>query len=123
MPKVALGAEGMVAQIPSEFSNFAVISSDHPPFAGGDDFVAIEAKGSSIPQAAGAPSLVFSAVGLSGILDYGDATLLPQSHQRVHIDRMTVDVNRDNGLGTRGDLGSDLLNIHLPVVCFVIDQH
>ena len=62
VPEVAIGAKGMVAQIPGEFGDLTVVGGNHPPFTRGNNLIAIEAKARGIPQAACASPFILRAV-------------------------------------------------------------
>ncbi len=89
-------AEGVVAQVPGQLGNLAVVGRDHAALARGDDLVAVEAKAGGIAQPAGAPPLVLGAVRFGRILNHQQAVLLGQRPQRVHVGGVAVDVHRDD---------------------------
>ena len=55
------------------------------------------------PMAADAAAVVFGAVRLGGVLDHDQAVLPGDLHDRVHVGRLAVEVDRHDGLGPRRD--------------------
>ena len=77
-----------------------VIGGDHPPFAGGNDLVGIKAETPDVADAADFFSLVGGAMSLGGVLDYEQPMFSGHRHYRIHIHRVTKQVDHDNSLGS-----------------------
>ena len=60
---------------------------------------------------------------LAGILDHLEPIALRDLADRVHVSSLTVQVDGQNGLGVRCDLGLDLAHVHQVGVGIDIDKH
>jgi hypothetical protein len=114
---------GVVAQERRALGERRVVRHDRAALAGGDDLVPVEGEGADAPDGSHAPPLVPRPVGLGGVLDDLQTMLGRHGEERVHVDRVAVEVDRDDCAGPRGQLPSRVHRVDAPRLWFGIDQH
>lgn len=112
-----------VAQAAAGFSQLIIVGEDHAAFPCGNVFVGVEAKGTDVAKAAAGLAFVGLAVHLSGVFYHFQAVPLGDVQHGVYIHGQAEDVDDHDGLGTRGDLGFDLGDVHVPGDGVTIHQH
>jgi hypothetical protein len=122
-PVAAVRVHALAAIEPHGLGQFVVVRGDHPAFAGSDDLVAEEAEGGAVAEAARHPALVGRPHSLGGVLDDHQAVLFRDLQDRIHVGHLTVQVDRHDRLGARGDLGLDQGRIDVEGARVVVDQH
>src|ERR1700674_74350 len=83
----------------------------------------IAAEAADVPNGPGAPVLVLGAMGLAGVLDHDQTVGAGDAHYRVHVGWEAIEVNGDNGLGSRGDCGGDPSRVDGKRHGIDLDQH
>src|SRR5215475_1460446 len=96
-------ARAMIAQNPKLFSEATIIgNADASLTICSQVFAIVEAKTSYVSQAANAFAAIRSAVCLGSILNDSQSVFPGKIENRLHIDRVTIKVNRQNGTCPRG---------------------
>jgi hypothetical protein len=63
----------------------------------------VEREAPGVAQRADAAAVIARAVGLRGVLDHEQAGLARQREDRVHVDRLAIEVDRDDGARARAE--------------------
>src|SRR5690606_15724683 len=100
-----------------------IAGDDNAAFAiGAEVFAGIEAEAAGDANAAGALSIIFGAMGLAGILDDGEPVASGDDQDVVHRGHLPVKVNRQDGLGARGDGTLDLVGVDVESFGVDVDE-
>src|SRR2546426_257700 len=91
--------EGVGPEPAHSLRKLRIASHVHPPFAGCNYLVSVETEAAHISYRTGSSPLVLSAMRFRRILDDSDSQLLLEFEQWVHVRRMSIDMNRHDGLG------------------------
>jgi hypothetical protein len=75
--------------------------------AGGDDLVLPEAEAAGDADRSGEAAIVEGAMRLRGVLDEGDAAILRDGRESIHVGRVTVEVNSDDRPGAVSEALAD----------------
>ena len=121
--EAAVGPEGHVAVGADPLGQCVVVGDDHPALTGRDDLVRVEAEAADVAEAARAPVANGGAVRLGRILDHREPVPLRNRAERVHIDRVPVDVHRHHSAGARRDPALDLVRVHAPGARVAVHEH
>ena len=96
------------------FDPLGIVAADRSAVAEATEILAREEAESSVGTDGADPAaLVFRADGLTGVFDHDEPMLLRQGHDRVHVGRLTEEVDRYDRLGVRGYFGFDRAGIDI----------
>ena len=113
----------MIGQTEHVLVELGVVGDEHAALARGHGLGTVEGERAKCAHRPGAPAMVDRAHGLGRIFNDGDAKLLPQSQQLIHMAQIAVEMDRDDGLGARGNRRTHCLRVKAPCIGQNIDQH
>ena len=124
------GSEAQVAQAPDPLRVVGIRRQNHAAFAGGDQLVGVEAQRAQVSEtaalapdrpAAATVAQIARAVGFGRILDDRQPVAVGEAPQRIHVDRVAVDVDRQDRPRPRSDpIGVD---VHAPGLGVGVDEN
>jgi hypothetical protein len=93
----------MITQTLGSEVEVPVAGREGATLTGGNDFVSVEAKYPALTQTADTPTFMFGAVGFGRIFDQHEIMDSRNLAQGVHVGRMSIDMDRYDGLGGSGN--------------------
>src|SRR5271165_3195466 len=123
MPIAAVRVHSLAAIQTELCRKFVIVGGDHAALARGHDFVSVKAETGTRPDRPHRSGLVLRSVRLCRIFDYVNFVLLRQLKNRVHVYRMTVQVDGDDRARPRGYLPLDSSNINIEGFFVTIDKN
>src|SRR2546426_1861029 len=94
----------------------------HPPFAGCNYLVSVETEAAHISYRTGGSPFVLSAMRFRRVLNDSDPQLLLEFEQWVHVRRMSIDMNRHDGLGFVSHFLPNGRDVHIPRLRISVNQ-
>ena len=113
----------MVAEEPEPLRERRVVRHAHASLAGRDDLVAIEREAADRAERADAATPALGSVRLRGVLEHGETVPVRDRHDRIHVARMAVQVDRDDGARPGGDPRFEACRIELPGLGIRVREH
>ena len=121
-----------IAERTSLFCQSRVVRQHHPSFARANELVGVEAETAQSSEAAATPPngirrvpfrKVLGAVRFRRVFDDGQAVLLCQQFQWVHVNGMAINMHRHNCTRFLTDFVFHLLDVHAPSPWIGIDKN
>jgi hypothetical protein len=76
-----------------------------------------------VTYASHAPPLEFGPVRLASVLHNPQTVFIGDGHQSIHVDRMAVQVHRDDGLSARCHPALELIQVKVPGIMIHVSEH
>ena len=124
-PELALlpAHPAVIGQAEHVLVELGVVGDEHAALARGHGLGAVEGKRAKCAHRPGAPAVVDRAHRFCRVFNDGDAKFLAQSQQFIHMAQIAVEMDRDDGLGARGNRRAHCLRVKAPCIGQNIDQH
>ena len=123
VPIAAAFFHPVIAEDGHAFHQLRVVCRHHATFACGDDFVGEKREATDITNCPDFSPAILRAESFGGVFHHEDAVLSGDSHNRVHVARMAVEMHRHDGLCARRDFTLEVRWIKRPRIARHVGEH